>query len=432
MDWLIAQLQSWGYWALFLLTFLETSALLGLLVPGETVVVVAGFLAAQGILDLGDALGIAAAGALAGDNTGYLLGRYFGDAVMRYAQRVFLPEEHLLRARLFIDQYGGKTIFFGRFVGWFRSFGPLVAGIAKLSYPRFLFFDLYGAVLWAATFTLLGYFAGSSWEIVKTYLGRAGIAIAALLALALFAWLFLRKRRRLLDRQLGRLDRKLSLLLPNVWAFAKDRFRPRGWYGLNLTIGFVLLVLALAALAGIVEDVIHLETLAALDLRARNLVESLLSPHVTQRLVTLTNVSAFFLLAASAAALLAYLSVRGDRLRVYAFLVAVGVGELVLVVLRAAFEEAELGNFPSGYAYSAMLIYGFAAYVAWSRLAGEVERFAAYSVAVALILLIGFAQIYLEVHWLTDILAGYVAAFAWLVFAILLVTATYETAKTPE
>lgn len=430
MAWLVEQLQNWGYWALFLLTFLETSALLGLLVPGETVVVIAGFLAAQGILSLGDAMWIAAAGALAGDNTGYLLGRYFGDAFVRYARRLFLPEEHLLRARLFIDQYGGKTILFGRFVGWFRSFGPLVAGIAKLSYLRFLFFDLYGVVLWAATFTLLGYFAGSSWEIVKTWLGRFGIAIAALIALALFAWLFLRKRRRLLDHQLGRLDRRLSTLLPNVWAFAKDRFSPRGWYGLNLTVGFVLLVLALSTFAAIVEDVIHFETLAALDLRARNLVEYVLSPHVTQRLVTLTNVSAFSLMAASALALLVYLFAVGDRLRVYAFLVAVGIGELVLVVLRTAF-QAELPNFPSGYAYSAMLVYGFTAYVAWSRLSGEVQRFAAYSVAVALILLVGFAQIYLEVHWLTDILAGYLAAFAWLVFAILLVTATHEATKAP-
>lgn len=423
LAWLSEQVQNWGYYALFLMTFLETSAFLGLIAPGETVVVIAGFLAAQGILDLWHVLWVAALGALAGDHVGYLIGRRFGEGfILAHGERVFIRREYLEDTRAFFERYGGKTIFVGRFIGWLRAFGPVVAGTAHMSYPRFFFFDLYGTVLWALVFVLIGYLAGSSWALVKDYLGQVGVLAGALALLAVFGFVFLRRRRRMLRRQLGWLDRRMARLLPGLWPFAKDRFRVRTWYGLNLTIGLVLLVLAVGALSQIVHDLAERDTLFRLDARVQALVEYLITPEVTAFMVGVADVGGIFITVATAAFLIVWLARRHAHWTTVVLILALLLGAIAFGLLRLSLQAAGLTGpqFPSGHAYAAVLVYGMLAHVAWTGFRGEVVRFIAYSFATVMVLLIGFSQIYLRVHWTTDVLAGYAAGLAWLVFSILL------------
>ncbi|HET9581911.1 MAG TPA: DedA family protein [Gemmatimonadota bacterium] len=196
-------LSSYGYWTLFLVTFLETSAFLGLIAPGETVIVVCGFFAFRGVLDPWAVGALATAGAIAGDQVGYLLGRTFGHGVVdRFGKYFFFDEKRLRMTQRFYQKHGGKTVFFGRFMSILRSFGPVVAGISRMPYGGFLPWSVLSCILWGAAFTLIGYFFGASWDIVERYMGWGG-AVGFAIGVALVVWLLHRKREHELEEELA-------------------------------------------------------------------------------------------------------------------------------------------------------------------------------------------------------------------------------------
>ncbi len=118
----VGRLGHWGYLIIFLVAALECSAFLGLIVPGEGLVLVSGFFAALGLLDLGDVIVIIAAGAILGDRIGYELGRHLGRSwLLRYGRWVGLRQAHVDRVEAFFERHGGKAIFIGRFIGFLRA-----------------------------------------------------------------------------------------------------------------------------------------------------------------------------------------------------------------------------------------------------------------------------------------------------------------------
>lgn len=156
LDILFPHLSHWGYSIIILMTFLETSAFLGLLVPGESVVVVAGLLASRGIFELGDVIWTAALGAIMGDTVGYFIGQRFGEGFfLKYGHYFFFKEEYLTEAKRFFDKHGGKAVFFGRFMAWLRSFAPVIAGISRMCYLKFLLFNVAGGAAWATLFSFI-------------------------------------------------------------------------------------------------------------------------------------------------------------------------------------------------------------------------------------------------------------------------------------
>ena len=204
VEWVIHFLDAWGYYFVFLLTFLETSVFVGLLVPGEMTVVLAGFLAASGSVEIGGevfeihlrlrtVMWCSMLGALLGDTVGYLLGRFgIGQLAIRLGRFFFVRERELNKVREYINQHGGKTIFFGRFTSFLRAFAPFVAGMMKMPYRRFFIYDLLGAILWGAAFSLLGYIFQESWQQAERWVGRT-ILIAVVLAVTIVV--IYRKRR---------------------------------------------------------------------------------------------------------------------------------------------------------------------------------------------------------------------------------------------
>ena len=192
------RLGRWGYVVIFLGASLESAAFLGFFIPGETIVIAAGALAALGILDLSDLIALVALGATLGDNVSYMLGRHMGHPwLVRYGGRVGLDHARLDRVDRFYQRHGGMAVVFGRFVSFLRALVPFVAGAAGMSYPRFVCFNAAAATVWAATIVLLGYFLGGSWKIIQTWLGETGlIAVGAVVLVAALLWL----RRRVLHR----------------------------------------------------------------------------------------------------------------------------------------------------------------------------------------------------------------------------------------
>ncbi|MFI5396997.1 MAG: DedA family protein [Candidatus Binatia bacterium] len=198
LNFLLSHVQNWGYYVVFVMAFLETSAFVGLLVPGESVIVIAGLFAASGALNLTAVIGLASAGAILGDSVGYLIGYWFGESFFRKFGRYFLfNPRYLDDARRFFAEHGGKTVFLGRFVGYLRAFAPVVAGMSRMPYLWFVIANVCGGVVWAVTFSLIGYFVGNNWVTIEKYLGRAGVVAFAAGVVGIYVYVrFVRRRQR--------------------------------------------------------------------------------------------------------------------------------------------------------------------------------------------------------------------------------------------
>ncbi|HTL47168.1 MAG TPA: VTT domain-containing protein [Verrucomicrobiae bacterium] len=152
-----------GYTALFIIVFSETGLLAGFFLPGDSLLVTAGLLAAvDGVLDIRIvALGLCAA-AILGDTVGYWVGHYFGPKLFSRDDSIFFHKDHLARTKKFYDKYGPKTIVIARFVPIVRTFAPTVAGVGGMEYRKFLLYNVAGGIAWVLSMTLGGYFLGSA------------------------------------------------------------------------------------------------------------------------------------------------------------------------------------------------------------------------------------------------------------------------------
>jgi len=150
----------YGYWVVFFGVMLENG---GLPLPGETVLLFAGFLAFQGEARLVWTIVIAVAGATTGDSLGYLVGRYGGNAFFdRYVRRFKFLSRWFDSAQALFLQRGHWAVFTGRFITGLRVFAGPLAGLFKMPYPRFLFFNFSGAIIWATVIACLGFLFGRS------------------------------------------------------------------------------------------------------------------------------------------------------------------------------------------------------------------------------------------------------------------------------
>jgi len=151
-------LDHYGYWALFGAILLEN---FGLPVPGETLLIASALLASQGKMHIVTLLVTACIAAITGDNIGYAIGRFGGRRlVFRYGRYVFITEERLQKAEGFFRRYGGAVVVMARFFAVLRQLNGIVAGTAKMSWWRFLLYNMLGAALWVTFWGTLFYELG--------------------------------------------------------------------------------------------------------------------------------------------------------------------------------------------------------------------------------------------------------------------------------
>jgi membrane protein DedA with SNARE-associated domain len=180
----------YGPWAVFLLVALESS---GVPLPGETILVTAAIVAGRthegSILEI---IGLAAAGAIFGDNIGFWVGREFGlKLLVRHGDKIGLDEDKLKLGQYMFLRFGGAIVFFGRFVAVLRAFAAVLAGANKLAPWRFFLFNAAGGVVWASLFGLGGYFLGKDFHKIAGPAGITGLVLA--LGLIAFSWFYYRK-----------------------------------------------------------------------------------------------------------------------------------------------------------------------------------------------------------------------------------------------
>ncbi len=157
---IIEQFGAGSYLILFLIIFAETGLVVTPFLPGDSLLFAAGTFAALGSFDLWLLLVLLIAAADIGDSVNYWIGARIGERAFSGRMR-FLKQEHLERTRAFYARHGGKTIVLARFIPIIRTFAPFVAGVGRMHYPRFLAYNVAGAVLWVSLFVLGGYFFGN-------------------------------------------------------------------------------------------------------------------------------------------------------------------------------------------------------------------------------------------------------------------------------
>lgn len=200
IDLLLHYFNAYGYYIVFVLLLLENLFVIGLLVPGETVLLIASFAAAQGMLKIVYVTIIAAVGAILGNIAGYAIGRRGGRRLIEKYGGRFVSPERLDAAEKYFDVHGPKTVFIGRFAAGVRVFVPLLAGASKMNFAKFLAYTVAAVLSWTVFISLVGFFFGQNWVLISKLLSRFSLAILIIIAIFVTYHIIRRKRAGLLNR----------------------------------------------------------------------------------------------------------------------------------------------------------------------------------------------------------------------------------------
>jgi membrane protein DedA with SNARE-associated domain len=426
---------SYGYAFLFLFVALES---LGIPLPGETALVTAAAYAGTGTLSIYLVIATAAAAAIAGDNTGYWIGRKGGlPLVQRYGRYLHLNESHLEKARRFFARHGSKTVFLGRFVALLRTWAAIFAGVACMPYRVFTAYNALGGVVWATLFGTLGYAFGRNLPTLERYAGQASLALVLLVALfiaLLIAARWFREnesrveeltsswlRRIVASAPVSTLRRKY----PSLGPFFAARFRAGEYLGLHLTIGLLVSVAGLWLFGGVTEDVIHGDPLTRFD----QTVLAMFRAHATgfgdSVFYGISTAGSPLTMGIIGTAVALILAVRREWINLTGWFAAYGGAALLSVVLKnaihrprpigaARFLSGDSFSFPSGHAMGSLIGYGMLAYLLVLRIQSRRVRIGVLILASLLIFAIGVSRLYLGVHYFSDVVGGYAAGLLWL------------------
>jgi membrane protein DedA with SNARE-associated domain len=186
-------IQDYGLIFLFGIVCLESA---GAWLPGETALIAAAIYASNGHLSITGVIAVAAAGAIIGDNIGYWLGREGGRRLLyRYALLARFSDRVLPPAERFFERHGGKAVFFARFFGGVRVTGAWMAGITRMSWWKFLFWNAAGGIVWAVGVGVIAFYGGhAAADVIEEYGLYGGIGVAVIVILGLVGFHFLRRR----------------------------------------------------------------------------------------------------------------------------------------------------------------------------------------------------------------------------------------------
>jgi membrane protein DedA with SNARE-associated domain/membrane-associated phospholipid phosphatase len=428
----------WTYLLVGVMAFLETGAFIGLVAPGETTVIVGGVVAGQGEISLWVLIAITWTCAVAGDLASFTLGRRLGRAwLVRHGERLKITEDRLRQVEAFFDRRGGATILIGRFIGFVRAIAPFIAGASKMPVRRFLPYDVLGAGAWAATFCTLGYVFWQSFDRLTEYVSRGLFAFGTVVVVivALVALVQLRRdpvKRAQVRMWLERHERTpvlgpLVRLAGPAWRFigrptatgaevaarfGLGRLTP-GELGLELTT--LLALFAVGAFSFFVlGDVAGDRALPGVDTAAADLADSLRAQMVVDAAKVVTYIGSFPVVAVAVIATASWSALGGHRLQAVTLVCGLVLSPVVVHVAKAAYDrtrptgmlvEADWAAYPSGHTAYAVALVACATLLVRGG-TGWAVRFAAVTVAIALVIVVGATRVYLRVHHLTDVLGG--------------------------
>ena len=434
----ITHLGALGYWVASIATILETIPIVGLLVPGSTIVLIFGALSAAGYYDFWQLFMFAVPSAILGDYINYRLGKKYGQSWIKN-EKWFLKKSHLEKGKRFFDSYGARSLSIGRLIPGLKETFPFIAGSMNTKQSKFLFWDSLGAIAWGFEFLLAGYIFGSSIHLAKVWLGHltALVAIVFFLFLILYALklFFVRYGSEIINFQKSIWNsiktnpdvKKLTERHPKFFSFLKSRLTTKQFSGLPLTILSLIFLYTIFLFTETILEVTHKGILFKFDLMLANLVYyfrnatmvkvmlfiTMFGSKLTVTILTIAITSIFILYRKKRYILPLLVSIIGSTATTWSI-------KFIMHRPRPlqAYYHAIGFSFPSGHATIAVAFYGFLSFIAVMELKSLKSRFNAILTGLALIILIGASRLYLDVHYFSDVWAGYLIGTIWLVVAI--------------
>jgi undecaprenyl-diphosphatase len=432
----ILSLRGWSAVAVvFALPALESSAFVGFVFPGEIAVLLGGVLAFEGRVSLPLVLAAAILGAIVGDTIGYAVGRAWGDRILKGTLGRFVKDQHLERAKSYLAGKGGKAVLVGRFTAALRVMIPGLAGMSGVPYRTFAIANVIGGTIWATTFVLLGYAAGESWRKVEQTAKQAGLVIVLAVVVAAAAYLTARwvirnpdRVRRFLDRQTASPSiQRLLRRYERQFAFVARRARPEGAFGLSLTAGLLGIGVLGTLFGRILRGVVANDSLTGIDDRVHRFLLDHHEPFLTSAMRAVTTLGSTAVLVPLVIVLGGGWWLRRRDPRPLALLAGALGGAYLLARLVAGvvarprppvagdLPGAVGAAFPSGHATLAFAVFFAGAVCVAATSSRWATKVTAWTAAVLITAAVGVSRLYLEAHWLTDVLGGFALAGLWLV-----------------
>jgi membrane protein DedA with SNARE-associated domain/membrane-associated phospholipid phosphatase len=456
----------WTYAVVAVAAFLETGAFVGLVAPGETIVLAAGVVAGQGEISLLPLIGLVWLSAVLGDSTSFYIGKRLGRRFLeRHGPRVKITEARLQQVESYFERHGGKTILIGRFIGLVRALAPFIAGSSGLPYRRFIPYSIVGTGIWATLFCTLGYLFWRSFDKVANLVGQAifgfGVTVAVIVGVVvayrrrheISAWFTEHERHPLVRPLLAvarpvhrRVVRPVTHVAMPYVRFLFDRVSP-GSLGLELTT-----LLAIAGV-GIFVFVAYLSVIhgdpgpTPLDTELLELGDRIRNDMLVDVAKLVTSLGAFPLVAVLVLATAVLLVTRKRYAEALVLVLGLALIFVAVNVTKEALgRERPGGAFvgTSGHAYPS----GHAAYAtAWIAVAVALTRRlrlvtsgVLVFIALAITVAVGASRVYLRAHWASDVSGAWglgVGIFATLAAVALVVeyirhNGVEQAAESPE
>ncbi len=434
---LIEGLEHWGYVIVFLIVLLECQAFLGLFMPGESMVMVAGFLAGQEVLDVRVLIIVVALAAILGDSIGYEFGRWLGrDWLRRHGPSFWLRPERLDKMDAFFARHGGLSVLFAHFLHVGRALMPFLAGAARLPYLRFLAYNATGCFLWATIFSLVGYFFGQNWHLMERWIGRASVVIGILAGMVLamiWLWRWIASRemeiRRWWEQFCARPEvTKFRQRFAGHIDWLQQRLSPKGYLGIHLTIGIFLLLAAAAIFGGSIQAIGTRELFVSMDRQVTGWFENHAAAPASRVMFVMVHLSSVVWLAALALLAAMILIWQREKYRLLVLLLAGPVGVGLDFVLKQLFARerprfgdefvGRAGGLLHGDMLSATVVYGALAYILVRSGLRWRTRALLILLAILVLFVIALSSLYLGAYYLSDVLAAMMEGAVWLFFCI--------------
>jgi len=443
-------LGAWTYLLVGVFAFAETGAGIGLVVPGETTMLLGGAVAGQGAIDVYLLIAIAWFAAWLGDTFSFFLGRRLGrEFVLKHGSRVGISNERFEKVEDYFSRHGGKTIFIGRWISLVRALAPFIAGSSKMSYRGFVPYSILGTGLWASLHILVGYFFSRSIETAGHYAARGAFALAILIALVigtvyLVRFLKVEANRERVVRWMER--HRLTAWMVELsrrpqFRFLWDRVTPGGTFGLEFTSLMAALAVSLFVLIAYTVIVSGDAGPTPGDETAIEVVEWLQTGFLTSIAKVITYLGSGPFTSALTLVCAVLLAWRRRWTEFWVLLVGVTITQIGVVEIKDAIDRprppeplasSSSSSFPSAHAAHSVIYLWLAVTIVLRLRPGMARATAVVVTGIVLTALVGLSRVYLNVHYLSDVNAGWALGAAAFSFCALVGLVVSQVRQNPE
>lgn len=392
-----------GYATLFIFTLLEGIPLIGMAIPGHIAIIMSGFLAKIGIFNIYWVLGLAILGAILGDYIGFLIGRRYGISFIdRLRTYFFITDNHIDKAQKLLNKHTGKAMIIGRFSPVTRALMPFLVGTSKTPSSRFWIFNIIGAISWVVLSVFIGYVFGTGYDVASGYIGK--FTVFAVISAIMIIW---------------------------GYRFVNIRFHIFKRYELFV---LILNLISLYVLAKTIQDAWSPQSfMANFDVYVNVFMNTFNHAHTTIAILAqwVTNIGGTAMTTGLGIIVAVWFAVRKKWRSSSIMFLALGATGFSLGVLKEFFLRARPDNaliaiandpsFPSGHAGMAAAFFVIAAYLLVRRIHSVIIRELVIVVCVLATFAIGLSRVVLNVHWVSDVVAGWSLGIFFATASILLV-----------